>query len=138
MKYFVRSSLFPLKTTPQNFYNCSQHERVLKILYFHIFNIAKFGKIYVWTITNWTTSWSWKQNTSWFCLRMLKNNLSRCWFFYLPWHQRGTWFSQDWGRGFGLSYPLFANNLLSYRLFTNNLPTSTVLRSSFKYLHPEN
>jgi len=30
------------------------------ILYFHIFNIAKFGKFYVWTITNWATSQSWE------------------------------------------------------------------------------
>ncbi len=45
-------ALFSLKTICQFFYSCLQHERVLKILYFHIFNIAKFGKIYVWTITN--------------------------------------------------------------------------------------
>jgi hypothetical protein len=47
MKYSVRSSLFSLKTIHQIFYNCLQHERVLKILHFHIFNIAKFGKFYV-------------------------------------------------------------------------------------------
>jgi len=85
MKYFVRSSLFPLKTTHQIFYNCLQHERVLKILYFHIFNIAKFSKIYVWTITNWTTSRKVekKKNTDWFSLRIFRNNLSRFWAFFI-------------------------------------------------------
>ncbi len=84
MKYSVRSSSFSLKTIRQIFYNCLQHEKVLKILYFHIFNIAKFGKIYVWTITNWATSWSWKiKTTAWFSPRILRNNLSRFWAFFI-------------------------------------------------------
>jgi hypothetical protein len=31
------------KIIPKNCHNCLQYERVLKIVYFHILNIAKFG-----------------------------------------------------------------------------------------------
>jgi hypothetical protein len=34
----------------------------LKLHTFYISNSAKFGKFYVWTITNWATSRSWKKN----------------------------------------------------------------------------
>jgi hypothetical protein len=37
-------------------HNCLQYEKVFKILYFHILNIVKFGKIYLWTIATWITS----------------------------------------------------------------------------------
>jgi len=81
MKYFVRSSLFLLKTTPQIFYNCSQHERVLKILYFHIFNIANLTKFMYGLSPIEQHHKVEKKNTSWFSLRIFKNNLSRFWAF---------------------------------------------------------
>jgi hypothetical protein len=43
---------------------------------------------------------------------MFRNNLSRFWAFLFTMVPRGSWFSQDWGRGFWLSYWLFTNNLL--------------------------
>jgi len=41
-----------------------------------------------------------------------RNNLSRFWAFLFTMVPRGSWFSQDWGRGFWLSSWLFTNNLL--------------------------
>ncbi len=40
----------------KNHHNCQLYEKVLRILYFHILNITKFGQMYLWTITIWATS----------------------------------------------------------------------------------
>jgi hypothetical protein len=41
-------------------------KRCLKIFYFHIFNITKFGwNICLRMITTWATSQSWKKNKKW-------------------------------------------------------------------------
>jgi hypothetical protein len=56
------SQLFNFFWTKPPPHNCLEYDRVLKISYFHILNIANFGYIYLWMIATWATSQNWKKN----------------------------------------------------------------------------
>jgi len=49
----------------KNCYNCLQHEKVLNFFfYFDIWNIFKFGYIFLWMIDTWATSQNWNKEKS--------------------------------------------------------------------------